>query len=95
MVLLQSRPLCIGLSGTPTEPVSLTAEQMAPSTLALHTLGESASYFLTPVFMIYDNENVCICVQYVLIVCLNVLSTLFSYFSLTRKKKSERHDHFT
>lgn len=40
--------------------------------------------------MIHDNENVCICVQYVLIVCLNVLSTLFSYFSLTRKKKKIR-----
>lgn len=54
---------------------------------SVHTLAESSSYFLTPVFMVDDDdEDVCICVQYVFIVCLNVLSTLFSYFSLTRKK---------
>lgn len=50
---------------------------------SLHT-GRLVFFFFNP--SIYESmimKIVHICVQYVLIVCLNVLSTLFSYFSLT------------
>ena len=40
-------------------------------------------------------NRVHICVQYVSIVCLNVPSTLFSYFSLTKDEdQKECHGHF-
>lgn len=49
----------------------------------LHTGRLMFFFFLTPVYINMIMKIVHICVQYVLIVCLNVLSTLFSYFSLT------------
>lgn len=79
--------------------VPAVEKEMSPLTFCtpLHT-GRLVCLFFNP--SIYESmimKIVHICVQYVLIVCLNVLSTLFSYFSLTSKKKiqSECHDHFT
>lgn len=73
------------LIGGGVEPLGHTREKMSPLTFCtpLHT-GRLVSFFFNP--SIYESmimKFVHICVQYVLIVCLNVLSTLFSYFSLT------------
>lgn len=61
----------------------MMAKAVSPLTVCtpLHT--GRLMFFLTPVYMNMIMKIVHICVQYVLIVCLNVLSTLFSYFSLT------------
>lgn len=70
--------------------VPAVEKEMSPLTFCtpLHT-GRLVCLFFNP--SIYESmimKIVHICVQYVLIVCLNVLSTLFSYFSLTSKKKN-------